>query len=150
MKCPRCLHDDTRISDSRVSREGLAVRRRRTCEKCGYRFTTTEAREILDLMVVKRSGAKERYSTEKLMKGLTFALQKRPVTKEKIRDLCLRIEVDLMKKDPKELTSKKIGEVVLRHLKDFDEVAYIRFASIYRDFKTIKGFKREIDRLSQE
>ncbi len=147
MKCPRCLYDDTRITDSRTSKEGLAVRRRRMCEHCGYRFTTSESREILDLMVLKRSGGKERYSSEKLMKGLVIALQKRPVTQEKIRDICLKIEVDLLQKDGKEVSSKDIGRIVLNHLKEVDEVAYIRFASIYRDFKTIQGFKREIDKL---
>lgn len=150
MKCPRCLHDDTRITDSRMSREGVAVRRRRMCEQCQYRFTTTESREILDVMVIKKSGLKERYSRDKIMKGLMFSLQKRPITTEKIRDLCLKIEVDLMKKDPKEISTKYIGGIVLTHLKEFDEVAYIRFASIYRDFKTINGFKREIDKLSQD
>lgn len=118
------------------------------CEHCGYRFTTSESREVLDLMVLKKSGEKERYSSEKLMKGLLFALQKRPITQEKIRDLCLKVEVDLLKKDSKEISSKYIGRVVLNHLKEMDEVAYIRFASIYRDFKTIQGFKREIDKLT--
>jgi len=148
MKCPRCLNDDTRILDSRVSKEGLAVRRRRMCEKCGYRFTTSESREVLDLMVIKKSGAKERYSSEKLIKGLKIALQKRPISQEKIRDLCLKIEVDLLKKDQKEITSKFIGRVVLSHLRQVDEVGYIRFASIYRDFRTIQGFQREIEKLT--
>lgn len=149
MKCPRCLYEDTRILDSRTSKEGLAVRRRRMCEQCGYRFTTSESREVLDLMVIKKSGAKERYSSDKLMKGLKIALQKRPVTQEKIRDICLKIEVDLLQKDAKEVTSKFIGRVVLDHLREVDEVAYIRFASIYRDFKTIQGFQREIEKLTK-
>ena len=147
MKCPQCSHIETKITDSRNSREDLVVRRRRECEKCCYRFTTAETREILDVMVVKKSGIKERYSSEKLVKAVSIALHKRPFTQDKIRDFILKIEVDLFKKDQKEITTKQIGDTVLRHLKVFDEVAYIRFASIYRDFKTIKGFRYEIEKL---
>jgi transcriptional repressor NrdR len=150
MKCPQCLSDQTRITDSRPSKEGFQVRRRRECEKCGYRFTTAEVREVLDLMVVKKSGEKQRYSREKLMRGLTFALEKRPVTKEKIMDMCMRIEVDLLKGERYTVPTKEIGDTVLKHLREFDEVAYIRFASVYRDFRTIKGFKREIDKFLKE
>lgn len=150
MKCPQCLSDQTRITDSRPSKEGFQVRRRRECEKCGYRFTTSEVREVLDLMVVKKSGEKQRYSREKLMRGLTFALEKRPVTKEKIMDMCMRIEVDLLKGERHTVSTKEIGNTVLKHLREFDEVAYIRFASVYRDFRTIKGFKREIDKFLKE
>lgn len=146
MKCPQCFSDQTRITDSRSSKEGFQVRRRRECEICSYRFTTTEIREILDLMVVKKSGEKQRYSRDKLMRGLTFALEKRPVTKEKIIDLCIKIEVSIVKGDKNSVTTKEIGDEVLKHLREFDEVAYIRFASIYRDFKSVKGFKREIDK----
>lgn len=147
MKCPRCFHPETRITDSRIIRQGLAVRRRRMCEFCHYRFTTTEVREILDMMVVKKDGDKERYSSDKLQQGLMFAFLKREVNKEKIQDICLKVEVDLLNKPGKEVSSKEIGRIVLKHLKEVDEVAYIRFASIYRDFKTIKGFKHEIDKL---
>ena len=150
MKCPQCLSDQTRITDSRASKEGFQVRRRRECENCGYRFTTSEVREVLDLMVMKKSGEKQRYSREKLMRGLTFALEKRPVTKEKIMDMCMRIEVDLLKGDKYTVSTKEIGDTVLKHLREFDEVAYIRFASVYRDFRTIKGFKREIDKFLKE
>lgn len=149
MQCPRCSYPDTKITDSRLSLEGLMVRRRRVCEKCSYRFTTNESREILDVMVIKRNGDKERYSSTKLMKGLTTALHKRPFTQHKIRDLRLKIETELFKRDPREVTTRQIGNIVLKYLKNFDEVAYIRFASIYRDFKTIKGFTHEIDKLLQ-
>jgi len=146
MKCLNCSHEDTKILDTRVSSDGMYVRRRRMCDMCGYRFTTTEIREVLDLMVIKKNGIKERYSKEKLIKGIETSLQKRPVTKEKIRSLCLKIENELIKNNEKEITSSKIGDTVLLFLKDIDEVAYIRFASIYKDFKTINGFKKEIEK----
>lgn len=150
MKCPQCSNIDTRITDSRLSRDDMIVRRRRICEKCQYRFTTAETREVLDVMVVKKSGIKERYSTEKLLKAVSISLHKRPFTQDKIRDFIIKLEVDLFKKDPKEISTKQIGDTVLKHLKVFDEVAYIRFASIYRDFRTIKGFRHEIDKLLQD
>ncbi len=146
MKCLNCSNKDTKILDTRVSNDNMYVRRRRICELCGYRFTTTEIREILDLMVIKKNGIKERYSKEKLMKGIETSLQKRPVNKEKINSLCLKIENELTKNNEKEVSSNKIGDTVLLFLKDMDEVAYIRFASIYKDFKTINGFKREIEK----
>jgi transcriptional repressor NrdR len=150
MKCGQCFSDETRILDSRVSNEGMQVRRRRECVVCSYRFTTTETREALDIMVLKKSAAKERYSRNKLFEGLNFALQKRPVTKERILDLCLNIEAELITKHSKEVDTKTIGSTALRHLKDVDEVGYIRFASVYRDFKTIKGFRREIEKFLPE
>lgn len=146
MKCLNCSNKDTKILDTRVSNDNMYVRRRRICDLCGYRFTTTEIREILDLMVIKKNGIKERYSKEKLMKGIETSLQKRPVNKEKINSLCLKIENELTKNNEKEVSSNKIGDTVLLFLKDMDEVAYIRFASIYKDFKTINGFKREIEK----
>jgi len=97
MKCLNCSNKDTKILDTRVSNDNMYVRRRRICELCGYRFTTTEIREILDLMVIKKNGIKERYSKEKLMKGIETSLQKRPVNKEKINSLCLKIENELTK-----------------------------------------------------
>ncbi|MFB6225625.1 MAG: transcriptional regulator NrdR [Candidatus Paceibacteria bacterium] len=150
MKCAQCFSEETRILDSRVSKEGMQVRRRRSCANCEYRFTTTETREPLDLMVVKKSGAHERYSRDKLFAGLNLALQKRPITKERILDLCLNIEAELITKHSKEVDAKTIGSTALRHLKDVDEVGYVRFASVYRDFKTIKGFRREIEKFLSE
>ena len=115
MKCPQCSHIDTRITDSRLSRDDIMVRRRRICEKCHYRFTTAETREVLDVMVVKKSGVKERYSTDKLLKAVSISLHKRPFTQDKIRDFILKIEVDLFKKDPKEISTKPPNSPSLYH-----------------------------------
>ena len=147
MKCPVCYHPDTKVLDSRVAGEGLSIRRRRECLKCGCRFFTYEEMEILDLLVVKRDERKEGYSREKLQKGLRRALEKRPIKDDDFKKLVNLIERDLQALGSAEVDSQKIGQLVMKHLKKLDQVAYIRFASVYESFEDIKTFKRELNKL---
>lgn len=128
----------------------MSVRRRRECDACAYRFSTVEQLELLDLMVVKNDGRHESYSREKLKKGIERSLVKRPVTAERFEKLIALIERDLQRKKRREITSKEIGEIVMRHLKRLDKVAYIRFASIYRAFEDVKHFQHEIRSLEKK
>jgi len=147
MKCPICFYQDTKVVDSRVASDGLSIRRRRECLKCGFRFSTYEEVEILDLTIVKRDGHKEVYSRDKLKKGLRKALEKRPITEENFKKLVNSIERDLQAMRKRELTSDQIGQVLMKHLKRTDQVAYIRFASVYKSFKDAQEFSRELNKL---
>jgi transcriptional repressor NrdR len=144
MFCPICNARDTKVVDSRGAQDGSAVRRRRECTKCGYRFSTIEEIELLDLVVVKRDGSRESYSRTKVERGIKESLTKRPVTEERFFKLIHAIERDIQKKRKREITSSAIGDIVIKHLKRFDKVAYIRFASIYRAYENIDMFAREI------
>ena len=144
MHCPICRSPDTRVLDSRVSADGLTIRRRRECDKCHYRFSTVEEMELLDIVVVKADGRRESYARQKLTDGILRSLTKRPFTQEQFDRLIHSIERDIQKKKKREMTSKEIGEVVMRHLSRFDKVAYIRFASIYRAFTDVSTFQHEI------
>ncbi len=147
MKCPVCYYQDTKVIDSRVAGDGLSIRRRRECLKCGFRFSTYEEIEILDLSLVKRNGRKETYSRDKLVRGLRKALEKRPITEEKFKKLINLIERDLQKLRKSEITSLQVGQIVMKHLKRVDQVAYIRFASVYQSFKDVHTFQRELNKL---
>ncbi len=147
MKCPVCLAEDTKVNDSRLTEDGFAIRRRRECQKCGFRFSTYEQSEILNLTVIKRNGSKEPYQREKLERGLKHALEKRPYTQDEFKKLVTTIERDIQKKKQEEITSQAIGEIVMKRLKSFDKVAYIRFASVYRAFEDVKTFHRELEAL---
>lgn len=147
MRCAVCNHKDTKVVDSRVSSDGASVRRRRECEKCGFRFSTIEEVELLDLTVVKRDGRRENYSRDKMTKGLEKALEKRPYTDVAFQKLIHKIERDIQKKRRGQLTSAELGEIVMKHLKTFDKVAYIRFASVYRSFEDVKMFEDELNSL---
>ncbi len=147
MRCPVCNHDDTKVVDSRISTDGASIRRRRECEKCGFRFSTLEEIELLDLTVVKRDGRREAYSREKLVRGLEKALEKRPYTETAFQSLVHKVERDVQKKRRGEITSKDIGEIVMKNLKTFDKVAYIRFASVYRSFEDVRTFEDELRKL---
>lgn len=147
MHCPACNYRDTRVVDSRVSSDGLSIRRRRECERCEHRFSTLETLEILDLAVVKRDGRRELYNREKLEAGLRKALEKRPVTAEDFRKLVAEIERDIQRKGRGEVRSRDIGEIVMKHLRQFDTVAYLRFASVYRSFEDVHTFEKELRRL---
>lgn len=147
MKCPVCYHADTKVVDSRVASDGLSIRRRRECLKCGFRFSTYEEIEILDLTIVKRNGGKESYSREKMVKGLKKALEKRPITEENFKKLVHAIERDLQILRKNEITSGEVGQIVMKELKKVDQVAYIRFASVYESFKDAHMFKRELSKL---
>lgn len=147
MKCPICYYQDTKVIDSRVASDGLSIRRRRECLKCGFRFSTYEDVEILDLSIVKRDGRKESYSREKLIKGLRKALEKRPITDDNFKKLVNSIERDLQAARKNEITSSQVGQILMKHLKRIDQVAYIRFASVYESFKDAQTFRRELNKL---
>ena len=148
MQCPKCLHNDTKVLDSRVATEGYSIRRRRECIKCKFRFSTLEQMEILDLTVVKRNGEREPYSKEKLEAGLKRALEKRSITQNAFKKLLASIEQEISNSNSGgEITSDKIGETVMKKLKKVDKVAYIRFASVYRQFKDAEEFKKELKKL---
>lgn len=144
MRCPVCNQKDTKVIDSRLSVDGMNIRRRRECEKCGFRFSTLEEMELLDLTVVKRDGRRESYSREKLVRGLEKALEKRPYTEASLQQVVHKIERDIQKKRRGELTAKEIGEILMKHLRGFDKVAYIRFASVYRSFDDVHTFEEEL------
>lgn len=133
--------------DSRISSDGLSIRRRRECEKCNYRFSTIEEVELLDLTVVKGDGRREAYSRDKVVRGLMKALEKRSFTDAAFKKLVHNIERDIQKKKRGELTSQEIGEAVINRLKSFDKVAYIRFASVYRQFEDVQTFQKELNKL---
>lgn len=147
MHCPACNSADTKVVDSRMSGDGMSIRRRRECERCGHRFSTLESLEILELAVVKRDGSRQPYSREKMEAGLRRALEKRPITADDFRKLVNLIERDVQKLKSDEVTSKEIGEIVMHRLQQFDKIAYIRFASVYRSFEDVKTFERELKRL---
>lgn len=149
MHCPICQHKITKVTDSRLAQDGLAIRRRRRCTKCAYRFSTVEETELLDIIVIKSDGRREVYSRAKLQKGIIQSLTKRSYTQEVFDKLIHLIEQDIQKKRKREVTSKEIGEIVMKHLKKFDKVAYIRFASIYRAFEDVGKFEKEIKSLKR-
>ena len=145
MKCPYCKHTESKVIDSRPTVDGESIRRRRTCQKCGKRFTTYETIETSSLMVIKKDGSRQQYDREKLMRGIVKACQKRPVTKAQMDALLSDIEQKLYSRMENEVSSMTIGEMVVERLVDIDEVAYIRFASVYRDFQDVdsnRGCKR--------
>jgi transcriptional repressor NrdR len=130
-----------------MSTEGESIRRRRECDKCGFRFSTVEEVLLLDLVIVKRDGQRETYNREKLIRGLKKALEKRSVTDARFRTLVHGIERDIQRSGADQITSEAIGSMVMSQLKEFDEVAYIRFASVYRKFEDVETFQRELDAL---
>jgi transcriptional repressor NrdR len=142
MKCPYCSSEKLRVTDKRSSFEG--IRRRRECLKCGKRFTTYEKIERENLYVVKKDGRREKFDREKLSSGIHRAFEKRPVSKEKIDKMINEIEEQLGRRGRKELKSSAIGELAMKKIKKLDNVAYIRFASVYRDFQDVGDFKREL------
>ena len=148
MYCAVCNHKDTKVVDSRVSSDGASVRRRRECEKCDFRFSTFEEVELLDLTIVKEDGRREAYDREKLTRGLVRSLQKRSYTDQRFQKLVHKIERDIQKKRRGQLTSQELGEIVMKHLKGFDKVAYIRFASVYRSFEDVETFQDELKKLT--
>lgn len=149
MHCPLCNCDDTKVNDSRASQDGLSVRRRRECSKCSYRFSTLEEMEILDLTVVKRDGRRESYSKDKLIHGLEKALEKRNYKQEFFHNLVQRIERNIQKLKKSEISSEEIGQLVMKDLKKFDQVAFIRFASVYQSFEDVSSFQKEVSKLSR-
>ena len=147
MRCPICNTADTKVVDSRLTGDGIGIRRRRECEKCGHRFSTVERVELLDLAVVKRDGRREMYRREKIASGLRKALEKRPYTEDQFQKLMGEVERDLQRTKKDEITSREIGEIVMNRLKHFDKIAYIRFASVYRSFEDVDQFAKELGAL---
>jgi transcriptional repressor NrdR len=145
MRCPFCSNDEDRVIDSRPSDEGAAIRRRRECIACGARFTTYEKIENLPLLVIKKDGTREPFDREKLMSGIMKSCQKRPVTTTQIEALVSSIEVQTQNSLKREISSREIGEMVMEGLKSIDEVAYVRFASVYRQFKDVNSFLEELN-----
>ena len=147
MKCPYCKYTERKVIDSRPTVDGESIRRRRICQQCGKRFTTYETIESRSLMVIKKDGSRQQYDREKLMRGILKACQKRPVTKAQMDDLLSNIEKELYDQQEDEVSSMTIGEMVVERLIDIDEVAYIRFASVYRDFDDVDSFMAELKRI---
>lgn len=144
MRCSNCQYKSTKVLDSRPIEEGRSIRRRRECERCGFRFTTFERMEETPLIVVKKDGARQEYSRDKLIRGLIKACEKRPVSIETIESLVLDVEKEIRHQGLSEVDSKQIGELVMDRLSEIDEVAYVRFASVYRQFKDISVFLDEL------
>ncbi len=149
MHCPICNYSDTKVIDSRPVQDGFSIRRRRECIKCQCRFSTYEEMELLGITVVKSDGRKEGYSREKLVRGLKKALEKRSYAQEKFQKLVATIERAIQSVKKSEITSEKIGLIVMKHLKKFDKVAFIRFASIYESFDDVDSFREVIDELTK-
>lgn len=147
MKCPYCENMDTRVIDSRPTEEGHAIRRRRECDSCNKRFTTYEKIEEIMFMVIKKDGSREAFDRNKVMNGIIKACEKRPVSIASIEKIVSDIERGLNNMMEKEVASKLIGEVIMEHLKELDEVAYVRFASVYRQFTDVNTFVAEIEKL---
>lgn len=144
MRCPFCGHGETKVLDSRPSEEGSAIRRRRECERCGRRFTTYEKIEDMPLFVVKKDGRRETFDRQKILGGLLRACEKRPVALETLEGLVDDIERELRNSLRREVASREVGEMVMQRLAALDEVAYVRFASVYRQFKDINRFMEEV------
>lgn len=150
MRCPFCADPDTKVIDSRLANEGDSVRRRRECLKCGERFTTFETAELVMPRIVKNDGSRVPFDEEKLRSGLLRALEKRPVAIELIEAAINRIKHQLRATGDREVKSRQLGEWVMSELRDLDEVAYVRFASVYRSFQDVNAFREEIERLERE
>lgn len=150
MYCPFCGTDDTKVIDSRLVAEGDSVRRRRECQTCGERFTTFETAELVMPRIVKRDGSHEPFNEDKLLHGLQTALEKRPVGVEQIEAAINRIMHRLRSTGERELPSRRVGEEVMTELRELDGVAYVRFASVYRDFQDVSEFQAEIQKLKSD
>ena len=147
MRCPSCQYNGTRVVDSRPADDNKEIRRRRECESCGFRFTTFEKIEATPLIVVKKDGSREEFSREKIIRGLIRACEKRPVSVETLEETIMLIEKDLRRLGNAEVRSEDVGEMVMNNLAKIDEVAYVRFASVYRQFKDINVFIDELKEL---
>lgn len=147
MQCPMCRAPDSRVVDSRIGKDSASIRRRRHCDGCGHRFTTYERVELTLPMVVKKDGRRQAFDRPKIVSGLTRACEKRPVSTDTIEALATRIERQIMERGESEITSRELGEAVMAALHDLDAVAYVRFASVYREFRDVHEFMRELEEL---
>ena len=147
MKCPYCNAQDTKVIDSRPADDNSSIRRRRQCEKCGKRFTTYEKLETMPLMVIKKDRSRETYDRSKIEAGVLRACHKRPVSVEQITRLVDEVETEIFNREEKEIPSTVIGEILMDKIKDLDAVAYVRFASVYREFKDVNTFMNELKKM---
>ena len=147
MRCPYCNQDNTRVVDSRPVEENNSIRRRRMCDACGRRFTTYEKVETIPMIVIKKDQNREQYDRGKIEAGILRACYKRPVPVERINSTIDAIEAKIFNTEDREISSSKIGEIVMEELKNLDEVAYVRFASVYREFKDVNTFMKELSKL---
>ena len=147
MKCPFCFNDESKVVDSRSTDDNTTIRRRRECTKCNKRYTTYEKIEDIPILVVKRDLTRENFNKEKIVNGLIIACQKRPVSRKQIEEIAEEIEKKISNNMLTEIESEKIGEMVMKRLKEIAEISYVRFASVYRQFKDINTFLEEITRL---
>ena len=145
MRCPYCHTDNDRVIDSRPNKENTAIRRRRMCNNCEKRFTTYEYIEEFPVQIIKKDGRREDFKREKLLKGLMVACRKRSIPLEKLEKIADAIHEQMISSEQREVSSTEIGEMIMAHLKNLDKVAYVRFASVYREFKDIKEFKKLVD-----
>ncbi|MGM9582272.1 MAG: transcriptional regulator NrdR [Phascolarctobacterium sp.] len=150
MKCPFCSYRDSRVIDSRAVEDGTSIRRRRECPDCGRRFTTYEKYEETPLVVSKKDGRRELFDSKKLLGGLLKAFEKRPVPYEKVQEIADSVERELRMNGESEVESTRIGELVMQHLEETDQIAYVRFASVYRQFADVKNFMQELERIMQK
>lgn len=150
MWCPFCSHDNTRVVDSRLTRDGMQIRRRRQCERCGSRFNTYEAPEIKAPQIIKADGTREAFSEEKLRKGMLRALEKRPVETREVERAIRTLLREISTVEDSEIPSSLIGEWVMRELVKLDQVAYVRFASVYKRFEDVQAFRELIERLERD
>ena len=147
MRCPFCDHSESKVIDSRESKNGLRIRRRRECLSCERRFTTYEQIEEIPYMVVKKDGRRQAFDSQKLLRGLLKACEKRPVPVRKLEEIVEEIESNLQERQEKEMNASEIGRIVMKKLRALDKVAYVRFASVYREFKDVLEFKKELEKL---
>jgi len=150
VKCPYCEHPESKVIDSRESKNGFTIRRRRECLSCRKRYTTYEKIDEIPYMVVKKDGQRQRFDGQKLLQGLLKACEKRPVAVAKLEEMVDEIEARLQERPEKEISTTEIGNFVIEKLKDMDKVAYVRFASVYREFKDVREFKKELEKLLKE
>ena len=144
MQCPKCHHNNSKVVDSRQADDGRTIRRRRECENCGFRFTTFERIEETPLLVIKKNGTREEFNREKVLRGLVRSAEKRPVTMDQMEKIVDQVERKIRESGESEIPTNLIGEYVMEYLVDLDEIAYIRFASVYRQFKDMSVFLKEL------
>ena len=147
MKCPYCEHPESKVIDSRESKNGFTIRRRRECLSCKKRFTTYEIIEEIPYMVIKKDGKRQRFDSQKLLQGLLKACEKRPIPISMLEEIVDEIEIKLQERPEKEMEASEIGQFVMKKLEALDKVAYVRFASVYREFKDVVEFKEELEKI---
>ena len=149
MRCKKCGYEESKVIDSRSTENGMSIRRRRECIKCQYRFTTYERIETIPIIVIKKNELREPFDRDKMINGILRACEKRPISVEQIEELVDNIELELNNQLVREIKSSELGEKIIERLKEIDEIAYVRFASVYRQFKDINEFKKELNKLSK-